>query len=94
MVGVVYLDTELGNIGDGARSGREGNGGVIDGKPNWFFTLYVVICHVTLDFVKNLRDKEEVFDGGIITEGGGEDLVVKLSVPQDVDRQEKILRPS
>jgi len=94
MIGVIYLDTKLGNVGDGARSGREGNGGVICGKPNWFFTLHVVIYHVTLNFVKNLRDKEEVFDGGIVTEGGGEDLVVKLSIPQDVNCWEKILRPS
>jgi len=41
-----------------------------------------------------LRDKEEVFDGGVIAEGGSENLIVKLRVPQDVDCWEEILYPS
>jgi len=88
------LYAELGNVGDGTRSGREGDSGVICGKPNWFFTLHVVICHILLNLVKDLRDKEKVFNGGIVMESGGEDLVVKLSVPQNVDRWEEVLRPS
>jgi len=41
-----------------------------------------------------LRDQKKVFDGGVVMKGGGEDLVVKLSVPQDVNCWEEILRPS
>jgi len=41
-----------------------------------------------------LRDKEEVFNRSIVMEGGGEHLVVKLSVPQDVQGWEEILCPS
>jgi len=59
-----------------------------------FVALNVVICHVTFDFLKDLGNKKKVFDHGIIAEGGSEDLVVKFSVPQDVDRQKEILRPS
>ena len=80
MVRVVKLFGELGNIGDGARSGRERNGGVIRSESNWFVTLNVVICHVALNFVKDLRDEKKVFDGSIVTEGGGKDLVVEFSV--------------
>ena len=94
MIGVVYLDAKLGNVGDGTRSGREGDSGIIRGKPNWFFTLHIVICHIPLNLVKDLGNEEKVFDGGIVTESGGEDLIVKLSVPQDVDCWEKVLCPS
>jgi len=41
-----------------------------------------------------LRDEKEVFDSGVVAEGGGEDLVVELSVPQDINGWEEILRPS
>jgi len=56
--------------------------------------LYVVICHIPFNFVKNLRDEEKMFDSGIVTESGGEDLIIELSVPQNVDCWEEILRPS
>ena len=85
---------ELGNIGDGARRGREGNGRVIHGKPNRFFTLYIVICHITFNFVKDLGNEEEVFDGSVIAEGGSENLVIEFSVPQNIDCWEEILHPS
>jgi len=81
VIGIVYLDTELGNVGDGTRCGRKGDSRVIRSESDWFFTLNVVICHVALNLIKDLRDEEEVLDGGVITEGGGEDLVVELSVP-------------
>jgi len=81
MVRVIKLFGELGNVGDGARSGGERNGGVIRSKSDWFVALNIIVCHVTLNLVKNLRDEEKVFDGGVVMEGGGEDLVVKLSVP-------------
>jgi len=93
MIGVVDLCAKLGNIGDGAGCRREGNSGVIHSESHWLFALNIIVCHVALNFVKNLRDKEKVFDGGIVTKGGGEDLVVKLSVPQNVDCWEEILRP-
>ena len=40
-----------------------------------------------------MGDEEEVFDHSVIGESGGEHLVVKLSVPQNVQGWEKILRP-
>ena len=43
VIGVIKLLSELGNIGDRARSGGEGNGRVIHGEPNWFVVLYIVI---------------------------------------------------
>jgi len=93
MIGVVHLDAELGNIGDGTRSGREGNSGVIRSEPNWFFTLHIVVHHIPFDFVKDLGNEKEVFDSGIVAEGGGEDLIVKFSIPQDINCWEEILRP-
>jgi len=53
-----------------------------------FIALNVIVCHVAFNFLKDLGDKEKVFNRGIIAEGGGEHLVIKLSVPQDVDRWE------
>jgi len=41
-----------------------------------------------------LGDEEKVFNRGVIAEGGGEYLVVELSVPQNVQGWEKILCPS
>jgi len=35
-----------------------------------------------------------MFDRGVITEGGGEYLVVKLSVPQNVQSWKEVLCPS
>jgi len=40
-----------------------------------------------------LRDKEEVFHHCKIPKGGGEDLVIKISIAQDVDSWEEILCP-
>jgi len=40
-----------------------------------------------------LGNEEEVFNRGIIVEGGGEYLVVELSVPQNVQGWEEILHP-
>jgi len=81
MIRVAKLLSELRNIGDRARSGGERDGGVICSKFDWFVVLNVVVQHVTLNLVKDLRNEEKVLDGGVVTEGGGEDLVVKLSVP-------------
>jgi len=61
---------------------------------NWFLTLNIIIRHITFNFVKNLGNEEKVFYCSIIAEGGGEHLVVKFSVPQDVDHWEEVLRPS
>ena len=35
-----------------------------------------------------------MFHRHVITEGGGEYLIIKFSVPQNVDRREEVLRPS
>jgi len=43
MVRVVELFSELGYIGDGARSGGERNGGVICSESDWLVTLNVVV---------------------------------------------------
>jgi len=94
VIGVIKLISELGNVGNRTGCGREGDSGVICSKSNGFFTLNIVIQHVSRDFVKDLGDQEEVLNGGIIAKGGGEDLVVKLSVPQNIDCWEEILRPS
>jgi len=40
-----------------------------------------------------MGDEEEVFDHGVIAESGGEHLVIKLSVPQNVQGWEEILCP-
>jgi len=81
MVQVIKLLSELGNIGDGARHRRKGNGGVIHSKSDWLITLNIVVQHISFNFVKDLRDEEEVLNGGVVTKGGSEDLVVKLSIP-------------
>ena len=90
---VVKLFSELRDIGDRTRCGREEYGGVVLSKSDWLVALHIIIQHVTLNFLKDLGNEKEVFDGGVVTEDGGEDLVVKLSVPQDVDRWEEVLRP-
>jgi len=41
-----------------------------------------------------LGNEKKVFDRGIVVEGGGEHLVVELSVPQNVQHWEEILHPS
>jgi len=56
--------------------------------------LHVAVQHVTLNLLKDLGDEEEVFDCCVVAEGGGEDLVIKLSVPQNVQGWEEVLRPS
>ena len=94
MVRIIKLLGKLRNVGDGTGCGGEGDGRVVCGKPDWFITLHVVVRHVALDFVKNLGNEKKVFNRGVITEGGGEHLVVKLSVPQNVQGWEEILRPS
>ena len=94
MIWVVYLYAELGNVGDGTGCGREGDSGVVCGEPNWFVVLDVLIQHVTLDFVKYLGNKKEMLNGGVITESSGEDLIIELCIPQNVDCWEEILRPS
>jgi len=81
MVRIVELLSELGNIGNGARCGREGDCGVIHSKLDGFVTLNIIVQHVTFNFVKDLRDEKEVFNSGVITKGSGKYLVVKLSVP-------------
>jgi len=81
MVRVVKLFSKLGNVGNGARGRGKGDSGVIHGEPDWFVVLNIFIRHVTFNFVEDLRDEKKVFNGGIVTEGSGEDLVVKLSVP-------------
>ena len=81
MVRVVKLFSKLGNVGNGARSGGEGDGRVIHSESNWFVALNIIVQHITFNFVKDLRDKEEMFDSGVITEGSGENLVVELSIP-------------
>jgi len=81
VVRVVKLFSELGNIGDGARSGGKGDSRVIRSKSDQFVTLNIFVRHIFFNSVKDLREEKEMFDGGIVTEGGGEDLVVKLSVP-------------
>jgi len=43
MIWVVKLLSKLGDVGDGTRRGREGNGGIILGKPNRFVILHVVV---------------------------------------------------
>jgi len=43
VIWVVELLSKLRDVGDGTRRGREGDGGVILGEPNWFVTLYVVV---------------------------------------------------
>jgi len=62
MVRVVELLSKLRDVGDGARCGGEGNGRVVLSKPDWLVALHIAVQHVTLDFVKNLRDEEEVFN--------------------------------
>jgi len=94
VVRVIKLFSELGNVGNGARSGGKGDGGVIRSESDWLLALNVIVQHVPLNSVKDLRDEEEVFNGGVVTKGGGEDLVVKLSVSQDVNCWEEVLRPS
>jgi len=37
-----------------------------------------------------LGNKEEVFNGSVVVEGGSKDLVIKLSVPQDINGWEEI----
>ena len=81
VVRVVKLFSKLGNVGNGARGRGKGDSGVIRGEPDWLIVLNIFIQHVTFNFVKDLRDKKKMFDGGVITKGGGEDLVVELSVP-------------
>jgi len=94
MIRVVKLLSKLGNVGDGAWCGRKGNGGIIRSKSHWLFALNVVIRHISFNSVEDLRDEKKVFNGGTVTEGGSEDLVIELSVPQDIDCWEEILRPS
>jgi len=43
MVWVVKLMSELRNIGNGARCGREGDGGVVLSESDWFIALYIVV---------------------------------------------------
>jgi len=43
MIWVVKLLSKLRDVGDGTRRGREGDGGVILSKPNWFVILHVVV---------------------------------------------------
>jgi len=81
MVWVIKLFSELGNIGDGTRSGGERDSGVIHSKSDWFVALNIVVQHVTFNFVKDLGDEKKMFDGGIVTESGGKDFVIELSVP-------------
>ena len=94
VIWVVELLSKLGNVGDGTQGGRERDGGIIRSESDWFIVLNVFLRHVTLNLVKDLRDEEEVFDGGIVTKGGGEDLVVELSIPQNINCWEEILHPS
>jgi len=94
MIRIVKLVSKLGDVGDGTRHGGEENGRVVLSKPNWFIVLYVIVRHVVFDFVKNLGDEKEMFHSGVIVERSGEDLVVKLSVPQNVQGWEEILHPS
>ena len=93
MIWVVQLYTELGNVGDGARCGRKGNGRVIRSESHRLFILDVFTCHVPFNLVKDLRNEEKVLNGGVVAKGSGEDLIVKLSVPQDIDCREEVLRP-
>jgi len=88
MVRVIELLSKLGDVGNGARCGGEGDGRVIPGKPDRFIVLYVVIRHIPLDLLEDLGNEKEVLNRGKVVEGGGEHLVVKLSVPQNVQRQE------
>ena len=81
MVRVIKLFGELGNVGDGARSRGKGDSGIVHGEPDWFIVLNIFLQHVTFNSGEDLRDKEKMFNGGIIMEGGGEDLVIELSVP-------------
>ena len=81
MVWVVKLFSKLGNVGNGARGRGEGDSGVICGEPDWFIILNIFIRHVTFKFVEDWRDEKKMFDSSIVTKGGGEDLVIKLSVP-------------
>jgi len=43
MIWVFKLLSKLRDVGDGARRGRKGDGGVIPSKPNWLVILYVVV---------------------------------------------------
>ena len=43
MIWVFKLLSKLGDVGDGTRRGRKGDGGVIPSKPNWLVILYVVV---------------------------------------------------
>ena len=94
MIWVIKLLSELRDVGDGARCGGERDGGIVLSEANWLITLHVIIRHVSLNLLKDLGNKEEMFDGGVVTEGGGEYLVIKLSVPQNVQGWEEVLRPS
>ena len=94
VIRVVELLSELGNIGDGAQHGRKGNGRVISSESYWLIALNVVIQHIPFNFVEDLRDEKEVFNSSIVVKGSGEDLVVKLSVPQDINCWEEVLCPS
>jgi len=85
VVRVIKLFGKLGNIGDGTRCGREGDGRVVLSELEWFVALYIIVQHVAFNFVEDLRNEEEVFNGSVVTEGGGEDLVIKLSVSQDIN---------
>jgi len=82
MIRVIELLSELGDIGNGTRHGGEGDGGVICSESNWLITLNVVIRYVALNLVKNLRNKEEVFDGSIVTKGGSETWSLSLVFPK------------
>jgi len=43
MVRVIKLLSELRDIGNGARCGREGDSGVVLSEPNWFVVLHVIV---------------------------------------------------
>jgi len=94
MVWVVKLFSELRDVGDRTRCGQKGNGGVILSESDWFIALYVVVQHVTLNFVKDLGNEKKVFHGGVVAERSSEHLVVKLSIPQNVQCWEEVLHPS
>jgi len=86
MIRVIKLLSELRDIGNGTRCGGEGDGRVVLSKLDWFVVLHVIVRHVILNLLEDLGDEEEVFDHGVIAEGGGEYLVVKLSVSPECSR--------
>ena len=43
VIRVIELFGELRDVGNGTRCGREGDGGVVLSKPNWFIALHVVV---------------------------------------------------